>query len=101
MSKNNQPIGLGDRVRCSISGMTGIVTCITWWLNGCVRLGVNQERVDKDGKPVATEYIDEPQVVLVKASVHKAKVLLVGTSISKGATFGTGGPQRETAGFSR
>ena len=61
-------INLGDKVRDSISGYEGIVIGIgiTEWLHQCRRIGIQPTALDKDGKPMAIEWIDEPQCVVVE-----------------------------------
>ncbi len=61
-------IRLGDRVKDKITGFTGVVTGITTWLNGCVRMGIQGTPL-KNGLPLATEWIDEAQLKLVKAGI--------------------------------
>lgn len=56
---------LGDRVKDSVSGFTGIVIARTSYINGCVRILV-QPPVDKDGKLPATEAFDEPQLYVTE-----------------------------------
>lgn len=65
-------IELGMRVRDTISGFTGIATCVSKFLNGCVRVTVSPEKIDK-GVPVADGYFDEQQleVVAVKTEARK------------------------------
>lgn len=96
-----EPIGLGDRVKDSVTGLTGIVTCITHWLHGCIRIGVQPEET-KDGKPVEAVYFDQTQVVLVKRGVHAAQVLEVAEKQPAAPLRrSAGGPSREAAGFRR
>lgn len=64
-------IKLGDRVRDKITGFTGVVTGVTTWLNGCVRMGI-QGTALRNGLPTVTEWIDEAQLKLVKAGIIKA-----------------------------
>lgn len=61
-------INLGDRVKERISGMKGIVIGKTEWLYGCLRLTIQPED-SKDGKPVESFCVDEPQCELVKVGV--------------------------------
>ena len=63
-------IKLGDEVQDTISGLTGKVIAIAYFLYGCIRVGV-QPRDLKDGKPVESTYFDEPQLKLVKKSKAK------------------------------
>jgi len=95
-----QPIGLGDRVKDPITGFSGIVTSVTTWLHGRIRIGVQAEKLT-DGKPVEDRYFDQSQLVLVKAGVHKPMVLQVGPAPEPIARRSNGGPAREAAGFRR
>jgi len=63
---------LGDKVRDKITGFTGIVTCRIEYLNGCLRVGVQpQEMEKKDGSAKYPDNIwfDQQQCELVAASV--------------------------------
>jgi hypothetical protein len=66
-------INLGDDVRDTITGCTGIATGRTEWLYGCVRIGV-QPRVlkEKEPVPVDLQWFDEAQLVVVEASAVQA-----------------------------
>lgn len=66
-------IALGDEVKDTITGLTGVVVAITDWLNGCQRIQV-QPRELKDGKPVETSGFDVEQVELVTPAQPVAKV---------------------------
>jgi hypothetical protein len=92
-------IQLGDRAKCRITGFSGIVTCITHWLNGCVRYGVQLEEV-KDGKIPDATYFDAEQLVLVDRRVHEPMVQ-TNVPAPKPPVSTTGGPAREGAGFKR
>ncbi len=54
-------IQLGDKVRDSITGYSGIVVAITEWLYGCRRIGVQAQEL-KDGKPVEECWFDEQRL---------------------------------------
>jgi hypothetical protein len=58
-------IKLGSIVKDRISGFTGVVTSRTEWLYGCVRLGVNPQELDKDGKHLEGRTFDEPQMEFI------------------------------------
>ena len=58
-------IKLGDKARCKVTGFTGVVESICKYLNGCTRIGILSEKLDKDGKPMDIIWLDEPQVELV------------------------------------
>lgn len=63
-------VNLGDEVRDKITGFRGVVIGMTRWLNGCVRVGIQPRKVTKDkGKLVEAEWIDEPQLAIVKRRV--------------------------------
>ncbi len=94
------PMGLGDRVKDPVTGLTGIVTCVTTWLHGCIRLGVQPETA-KDDKAAEPQYFDQSQLVLVKPGVHKPMVMGVVEAPKPETRRSNGGPARETNGFSR
>ena len=66
-------IKLGMKVRDTVSGFEGIVTAITEWLNGCVRVSV-QPRVDKDGKMPDNVTFDVEQLVEIDVKICKKKI---------------------------
>ncbi len=65
-------INLGDKVKDSISGFAGIVTGYYTYLNGCVRLQIEPDKLDKEGKPIDARIFDMEQLVLVKAAKSRA-----------------------------
>lgn len=66
-------IKLGDKVKDKVTGFTGIAIARTEWLNGCIRVTVQPDKL-ADGKIAASETIDEPQLTLVKAAAVKVAV---------------------------
>ena len=64
-------IKLGERVKDTITGFEGIVVCKANYLNGCVQIQVQSQELD-DGKIVKPEWIDEPQLVVIKPSPLEA-----------------------------
>ena len=96
-----EPIQLGDRVRDPITKFEGIATCITVWLHGCIRMGVQPEELGKDGKAPEARYFDQSQLTVVKKRVHAPVVLSVQPAPEPLKVRGNGGPPRETAGFRR
>lgn len=64
----SEKIELGDRVRDKITGLKGIAIGVTNWLFGCRRFCVQPEE-SKDGKPLETFVVDEPQLEIVKKGV--------------------------------
>jgi hypothetical protein len=67
-STNPQGIGLGDRVKDRISGLSGIVTGFYSYLFGCERAGITPEE-HKDGKPAEVFVVDAAQLELLAAGV--------------------------------
>ena len=63
-------IKLGDKAKDKISGFTGIVTAEFKYLNGCIRLQLEPDKLDKDGKVQDGRVFDIEQVAIVKAGVH-------------------------------
>ncbi len=53
-----------DEVKDIVTGFSGIVVAKTEWLNGCVRIGL-QNAILKDGLPMDVQWIDEEQLELV------------------------------------
>jgi len=63
----------GDRVRDMVSGLEGIITGETKYLNGCVRFIV-QPKINKDGKVPESEWVDSQQIeILEKKAFQKSK----------------------------
>lgn len=66
-------INLGDRVKDTITGMIGIAVAHTLWLNGCERITVQAETLDKDGKVPPAETFDDAQLEVIVAGVKAIK----------------------------
>lgn len=81
-------INLGDKVKDSISGFSGIVTGRFLYLNGCVRINVDPDHLDKDGKSLDGHVFDENQLELMQAKVHEPFAA---------ASAGPGGPRPDPA----
>lgn len=64
-------LNLGDRAKDVISGFSGIVVGRTTWLYGCDRVGLQGEKLGKDGRVSDVQWFDAAQVVVVKAGVVK------------------------------
>lgn len=64
------PINLGDKAKDTISGFTGIVTGEFKYLNGCVRLQIEPDKLDKEGKVMEGRIFDIEQLALVKAKAR-------------------------------
>jgi hypothetical protein len=101
MTTKFEPIELGDRVKDSVTGFTGIAIAITTWLHGCIRIGVQPEKKDKDGKPLESVHFDQSQLVMVKKAIHTPQVLEVQAKPKPEIRRSSGGPSREASGFQR
>lgn len=64
-------IRLGDYVRDIYTKFEGIACGRTQWLHGCDRIGIEPTKLDKDGKPVATQWFDDQRVELVERMAVK------------------------------
>lgn len=62
-------VKLGDKARDRVTGFEGICVARTEWLNGCWRLTLQSDKLDKDNKPQPSETFDAPQLELVTAAV--------------------------------
>lgn len=82
---------LGDKVKDKVTGFTGVVMCRSVFLNGCVRLTVQAQKLDKDNKTIE-QYFDEPQVDVVSVGVVSA---LPEYNVKAPRATG-GGPQQPT-----
>ena len=58
-------IMLGDKVKDTVSGLVGIATAKTEYLNGCVQYGVSIQ-LKKNETELKTYYIDKEQLVVIK-----------------------------------
>jgi len=54
-------LNYGQKVTDNVTGFKGVVTAITKFQHGCVRILV-QPRMGKDGKRPEGEWVDEPQL---------------------------------------
>ena len=62
-------IEIGDRVKVWLNGLTGIVTGMTEYLNGCRQALIQQETLDKDGKPFEGQWWDQQYCEIVQKQV--------------------------------
>lgn len=96
-------VQLGDKGKCKITGFTGIVTSMSTWLNGCIRVGLQPQEM-KDGKPQDTQHYDIGQVEVVERAVVKPVIYHptpAPTVAPEAQRRTTGGPDREEKGFAR
>ena len=93
-------IELGDRVKEKITGYTGIAICVAQWLNGCIRIVVQPEKL-KAGDRQEDQNFDVGALDIVKKGVF-APVTLTNVPAPKvPAEHTTGGPSLEGSGFKR
>lgn len=57
---------LGAILKDQITGFQGVVTARDDWLTGCVRYRLTPPGLDDSGKPLASDWVDEPQVEVVE-----------------------------------
>lgn len=100
MNKEFEPIELGDRVKDPISGFEGIAHAQTTWLNGCIRIAVQPEKLDKDGKVPEDRYFDQSQLRVLKKRVQIPVQLTVSEVKPEPVKRrSNGGPARESSNF--
>lgn len=63
-------IELGDKVKDTVTGFTGIAVAKVTYLQGCDRYAV-QAPVKKNEKPQEWQYFDEPQLEVIKKKIVK------------------------------
>lgn len=59
-------IELGSKVKDTVTGFIGIAVAKTQWLVGCIRVTVQPQDLDKDGKVKETCTFDEPTLVVLQ-----------------------------------
>ena len=67
MAVRKPVVDLGDKVKDLVTGFAGIAVAKTEWLHGCVRIMVQPDTLDKDGKPQEMISFDEPQLEIITA----------------------------------
>lgn len=63
-------IGLGDKVRDSISGFEGVVVAKHEYLNGCVRVSIQPQALH-EGKPVEDFAFDVEQIEVLETAAPR------------------------------
>lgn len=71
--KTKDKIKLGDEAKDMITGFTGIVICITKWINGCKRITIQPQTLH-EGKPLDAITFDVEVMVRTKANAVPLKV---------------------------
>jgi len=62
----SERIKLGDLVKDVYSGFTGVAASKAEFLHGCLRIGIEPTKLNKDGNKQEMEYFDEPRVKVIK-----------------------------------
>ena len=56
-------IKLGERVKDTVTDFKGMAIARCEYLNGCIRIQVQPKELNKDGKIIESEWIDEGQLI--------------------------------------
>ena len=64
-------VNLGDKVRDTITGQKGIAVARTVWLNGCIRVTVQPQKLTREGKTLDIETFDEVQLEVLELAAPK------------------------------
>lgn len=75
-SKAVQTVELGDLAKDRITGFTGVVECVSHWLNCCRRITIRPTTL-KDGVPLDNRTFDEPQIELVEKGYFNKPIIPV------------------------
>lgn len=70
MKHSKKKPALGDTVKDTVTGFSGVVVAYTVWLNGCERLSIQPTKLNKNGQPVESVAFDIQQLVVVKGASH-------------------------------
>jgi len=61
-------IELGDKVKCTVTGLSGVATARCLYLHGCDHIGIQPKADMKAGTVPSLVWVDLPQVALIKAA---------------------------------
>jgi heat shock protein HspQ len=65
-----QKYKLGDKLKCKLTGYTGVATSMTESISGTRRFGISPQKI-QEGKPIDGYSFNEELVELVKEEIHK------------------------------
>ena len=85
----DKTIGVGDLAQDVVTGMRGIVTALHFYLNGCVRVSLQQKETTKDGVPGEHINFDVEQLRVLLENAHFEDMKEAGLDIPQR----TGGPR--------
>ncbi|KKM65075.1 hypothetical protein LCGC14_1494990 [marine sediment metagenome] len=71
--KTRKDLPLGRLAMDMVSGFKGIIESRTEWLNGCFRIGLAPNHLDKDGKMLESRAFDAEQIEVLPLRVAKEK----------------------------
>lgn len=77
VERPDTPVSVGDLVRHELSGLEGIVTAITSWLEGCSIVTIQPKEL-KDGVPVDPSVFDERLLTIVQQKNPPAPAVRTG-----------------------
>ena len=92
-------IKLGQEVRDRVTGFQGIVVVIADHLYGCVRIGVQPQGMDKDGRKFDDAFFDVSALEVIGEGITAQ--LAPQSLQEKAAGKPPGGPNRERPGMER
>lgn len=87
-----EDLQLGDTVKDTVTGFTGVAVARTKWLMSCDRIYV-QPKVNKDGENSKAQEFDLKQLVITK-KVSKEMLEASGQTPKKKTNARTGGPTK-------
>lgn len=82
-----QKIKLGCEAQDAITCYTGVVVCISEWLNGCKRVTIQTKELH-DGKPIESQTFDIEQLELVTEETVFTRTIDAAKRVAKSLTGG-------------
>lgn len=64
-------IKLGQKVKDKVTGFEGIVVHHAHFINGCHQLGIQPDKLNKDGEPIEQGNFDIQQLEVIGAGVNE------------------------------
>lgn len=82
----SKEIKLGDKVKDTITGFKGIAVARTIWINGCDRIVIQPEGLNKEGATFDVQTFDEPQVEIITSAKPRKKTKTGGPPLPRAVT---------------
>jgi len=79
----NEQIQLGDKVRCKLTGFTGITVCKSEFINGCIQWSI-LPKGDKKNKMPEEVGIDDQSLEIIPIKKKKIKKEETGGPMTRG-----------------